>query len=364
VRLRLRPVLIRDADAGKHTELFFVAAVATLLSIRGLLALTGYPQLGGHGLHIAHMLWGGLLMAIATALFASTLNRHVRPFAATLAGVGFGFFIDELGKFLTSDNDYFYQPTVAIIYLIFVLGFLIYRAIDRRSGLSDEERLANAMFLMQDMVTRDLDEEEKRRAGRWLERCPSDDPRTQSLRELYGRLSTIPVPPPHLWRRLRGRLDDWYGRAIEWRYSRQALSAFFIVKALAAIVIPTLTGIALWRGWHGRVLGRHIPEDFADWARLASSIASGVLVVRGAFLLKASRLRAYESFVRATLVTIFLTRFFVFFQQQFRGLPGLALDLIVLAILKGMVRLERRHADQGKTAESILPAQSAPVVRK
>ncbi len=37
------------------------------------------PELGGHGLHIAHLLWGG-------------------------------FFIDELGKFITQDNDYFFKP--------------------------------------------------------------------------------------------------------------------------------------------------------------------------------------------------------------------------------------------------------------
>jgi len=341
--LRLRPFLIRDADAGKHAELFLVAAVATLLAIRGVLRLTGYPQLGGHGLHIAHMLWGGLLMAAAAVLLYSTLNRHARPFAATIAGVGFGFFIDELGKFLTSDNDYFYRPTVAIIYLIFVLGFLVYRALERRSALSDEERLANAMYLMQDMVCRDLDASEKRRAGRLLDRCPPDDPRTAMLRDLHAKLTTVPVPPAGFLRRLRGGLDDLYGRAIKWRYSRHVIAAFFIVKAAAAIAVPALTAVALWRGWQGRVLGRHIPEDAADWGQVASSLLSGALVVRGVVLLASSRPRAYESFARATLVAIFLTRFFVFYNRQFRGLPGLALDLVVLVILKGMLRLERRR---------------------
>ena len=42
-------------------ENFLVSAVASVLLIRLFLSLTDYPQIGGPGLHLAHMLWGGLL---------------------------------------------------------------------------------------------------------------------------------------------------------------------------------------------------------------------------------------------------------------------------------------------------------------
>ena len=43
-------------------ETFFICAVTTVLCIRTELWLTHYPQLGGHGLHIAHLLYGGRFM--------------------------------------------------------------------------------------------------------------------------------------------------------------------------------------------------------------------------------------------------------------------------------------------------------------
>ena len=83
-----------NADMGRLHETFLVAAVSTILTIRTQLWLTNYPQLGGHGLHIAHLLWGGLFMLTAIGLLLTFLGRPVRRLAAIAGGVGFGFFID------------------------------------------------------------------------------------------------------------------------------------------------------------------------------------------------------------------------------------------------------------------------------
>ena len=110
VRERRPRLIFRDLRAGEYLDLVLVAAVSAVLLIRFFLALTGYPTVGGGTLHIAHMLWGGLLMLVALVLLLAFLGRFAHQLGALLGGFGFGTFIDELGKFITRDNDYFYRP--------------------------------------------------------------------------------------------------------------------------------------------------------------------------------------------------------------------------------------------------------------
>src|SRR4029077_2587583 len=73
-----RPFFIRNLDAGPLLETFMVSAVAAVLAVRFFLGATGYPQLGGRGLHIAHLLWGGALMLAAVLMLLGYLGHRVR----------------------------------------------------------------------------------------------------------------------------------------------------------------------------------------------------------------------------------------------------------------------------------------------
>src|SRR6478752_8864307 len=121
------PSPLRNDDGMLFLESFIVAAVASVLAIRWFLALTGFPRVGEGGLHIAHMLWGGALMLIALLLLFAYLDRPIQHVAAIVAGLGFGTFIDEIGKFVTADNDYFFRPSVALIYVVLVVLFIVGR---------------------------------------------------------------------------------------------------------------------------------------------------------------------------------------------------------------------------------------------
>lgn len=114
-------------------DVYLASALIAVVLTRLLLKLTDYPQLGGEGFHIAHVLWGGLLMAIGTLLLllAQHPNRRI---AAAVSGSGFGLFIDEVGKFVTRDVDYFYKPAALIIYITFLVIWVVSRYIITRAN--------------------------------------------------------------------------------------------------------------------------------------------------------------------------------------------------------------------------------------
>lgn len=132
-------------DAETHLELLLVSAVTTILVVRFLLAATSYPQIASGGLHIAHMLWGGLLMLGAIVFLLSFVDTTIIPVVSMAGGVGLGLFIDELGKFITRDNDYFFEPTIALIYIFFILFYLVIRFIQTRR-VSSKPKASGSFF--------------------------------------------------------------------------------------------------------------------------------------------------------------------------------------------------------------------------
>ena len=112
---------------------------------RLFLELTGYPKLGSGDLHIAHVLWGGLILFGAALLPIILANRWVYLSSAILAGAGVGLFIDEVGKFLTQSNDYFYPPAAPIIYAFFLITVLIYIQVRRPTSREPRNELYHAL---------------------------------------------------------------------------------------------------------------------------------------------------------------------------------------------------------------------------
>jgi len=78
-RRRERPCCLRASSSRR--SLHSSGSAGSWLS-------TGYPRVGSNGVHIAHMLWGGLLMLLALMLLIAFLDRSVQHLAAVIAGLG------------------------------------------------------------------------------------------------------------------------------------------------------------------------------------------------------------------------------------------------------------------------------------
>ena len=347
---RIRPRAPRNAELGSLLETFLVAAITTVLVIRTQLWLTHYPQLGGGGLHIAHLLWGGVFMVLAIGILLIFLGRGARRPAALIGGVGFGFFIDELGKFITEDNDYFFKPAAGVIYLIFILMFLLIRLLARGRALSTDERAANAVYLAIDATHGRLHERERERAIALLAQADATDPLVVPLRNLLTGMRGLPTPPPRFYERWAEHARAAYLRATRWRGFRPLVTTIFVIWALAGLVLVlgAVFSVAIEVGGARRGYESDALEDlgFLNVATTLCYMASTVCVVRGVAMLRRDRIGAYRWFERALLIAILLTHVFIFVESQFGAVFGLGLDILLLLAVRSMIHAEEGRPDQ------------------
>lgn len=342
--------LVRNVDAGQLLENFFVAAVGTLLAIRVYLAATGYPQVGGRGLHIAHLLWGGLMMLIAIVVMLSFVGKRVQRAASILGGIGFGTFIDELGKFITSNNNYFFRPTIALIYAIFVLMFLAFRAIDRRRHLTPDDYLANALDRVREAVIHNMGTDDRTRALALLDKSDPRDPLVDALRSV---LRQTPVTAETTRVSIPTRFLAWtrrtYVALVGSRRFGRIVVAIFTLHAVAA-VINALIAIVTDRG----VTFSNPDISFVETGNVLAAALSNTMIVIGVVRLHVSRLVAYRWFKRSILVSIFLVQFFSFYREELIAVVFLLVDVTLLVTLDFVISRER-HAQVEPSSGTLEP---------
>lgn len=341
-----RVLFIRNVQAREQLELFIVSAISSLLLLRYYLYLTGYPQVGGGSLHIAHMLYGGLLMLVSILCMLSFLGRRMQRFAALVGGVGFGIFIDEIGKFLTKDNNYFFRPSIGIIYAIFVLLYLGLSFLTRSERLTTTEYQLNALSGLEEAVLRQMDEREKRAVAALLRRANPKSPVTKQLQAFLDSVEAQRANDPNVAWRLYTRFSTWYERVWRRRSSSFVVRTFFVVEIalfVLALVLAIYTNIDnvrdFFRGHadygHSLVIGQAVGTAIAAWF---ASV--------GLYKLRSSRIDAFEWFRRATLANLLLTEFFIFSRIQFGAMAGFIFNVALLALINFVLGHERRSIRQ------------------
>jgi hypothetical protein len=296
---------------------------------------------GGETLHIAHVLWGGLLMLVAMIVLLAFLGRASRRWAALLGGVGFGTFIDEVGKFVTRDNDYFYRPAVALIYVVFIGAYVAMRTIRTRRAAASEEYVINALQELEQAALHDLQPDERERALRYLAQARPGDPLAAGLADLIQRLDVTPSRPPGRATRAATAILQQYRRLTRRPAFWRALVIFFAAQlalklAHVAILVfrpEAVDSLAARLAFMSREIDRYaLPE----WLQLGSSLVSAGYVALGIVALRRSRRAAVRLFQRSILISVFITQVFMFYRAQWAALVVLAFNLLVLLGLEYM----------------------------
>ena len=283
-----RPV--RREGAERYVFVTLVSFAVTVIGTRWFLSVTGFPQIGGGDLHIAHAVWGAAALFAAALLPILLAGRFVYLSAAALAGIGIGLFIDEIGKFITAENDYFYPAAAPIIYATFLLAVLVWLRARAPDDPDPRSQLLTALELFEESVEGDLQRAERDELRERLVSAAARAPAAEQRRlagTLLGfveagelRVAADPVD------RFGGLRRTWRGRADRLVGGRGL--RIVIVGALL------LTGIgqvlALWGIGSDVSLdleGPLTPFTAFQLVHLVVEAVAGVLVVIGAVLVAA-----------------------------------------------------------------------------
>jgi hypothetical protein len=356
----------------RHTLIWFAL---TVIVVRSALAATGYPRLGGSQLHIAHVLWGGLFLfgaAVTPLLFA---NRWALEVSAVLAGIGVGLFIDEVGKFITLNNDYFFPPAAPIIYAVFLLTLLLYL----RARQEPARTIRLDLYAVLDDLPRVLDHDLDERSHADLRDRLSharDQAQNRKLALLAGALlEVVESEYVELARRPRSRWERWGDRlrtleASWFTLGRSRLLLAAVLLAMGAGAFVDLL-VLLWTAILPLDLERavYIISRGADqpggtrlfllFTRFVLAGIVGMLLVLGAALLALRRVHAgIACGYFGLLLSLTTLKLLVFYFDQFDAAGGVALDF---AVLLGLVRYRRRYNLAGAPLAAMPAGQAVAI---
>jgi hypothetical protein len=324
-----RRFLVRSVDLSHRLDVFLVVAITSVIGNRVFLVITGYPQIGNGTLHISHAIWGALMMAIAIIIAVAYLSPVMRNVVPVLGGIGFGFFVDELGKFITRDVDYFFRPTFSLIYLIFVAMVVAFRLIERKR-FGPNEGVVNALEALKAAALGQLDDARRNGALELLHTSNATGGLADRVAALLGEVPVLaPHEPSWIDRRAQQAQAGYFG----WTTKRSFAVTIIALFLLRAVVL--LAGIAVVVFDGAGITG------FGEWMTVLSEAVASVLILVGACWLPSSRERAYRWFDAGLLVSLLVTQIFVFEQQQLVGVISLAVTLVYWILVRQATRAEQ-----------------------
>jgi len=326
---------IRSAVRRDHAENYLLTSLiafgVTVILTRVFLQLTGFPQIGNSVLHIAHALWGGLLLFVAVLLPLGLANRWAIQASALLGGIGIGLFIDEVGKFITQTNDYFYPPALSLIYGFFLLSILVYLYFRRSRQENPRAAMYHVLEGLQDALDGDLDQEEAAHIQAQLAIAKDSD--REEILSLADAINTylqqekghLAAAEPDYWKRTALWVDA-FGLRLSRRVHRTIISIIlilwliFVFGFIAVLVLNVPTIVSQVVQWRGALIGIQV-------------VVGCLIIVALLTWLVGNEELGLRFTINGFLLSLVALQTLYFYLSQFAAITATLLQLLFLLIL-------------------------------
>jgi hypothetical protein len=301
---------VRRDQAENYMLTSLVAFAVTVIVTRAFLELSGYPQIGND------VLWA---------------NRWAIQASALLGGVGTGLFIDEVGKFITQANDYFFPPSLSIIYGFFLLTVFVYLTLRRPQQQDPRKAMYHVLEGLQDALDGDLDTEEAARIEVQLAiAVQSDRDEIMSLANaigdyVQGGKPHLPAAEPGYWKRTAMRVGA-IGRRVGRRVHRTIIAGLLILWVILSIgyIVVLVQG--------GATLDRQVVQWRVPLIGI-QAVVGGLMIVAVLAWLAKNEGRGLQFAVGGFLLSLVALQSLYFYISQFSAITATLLQLAFLQIL-------------------------------
>lgn len=335
--------LVKRKEASELVLNLMISALLTILVTRLWLKLGIYNQIVFGVWHIAHVLWGGLFLLIGLFLSLVFYGKRTLFWSSIFGGIGWGLFIDEIGKYLTRDNNYWFRPAIIFIYISFVLLFLIYRKLEQKKSTDTKAKWYQLFEDMEEITNSDLEKKEKREILKEIKelKMSVESPKT---REILLRLETLVngIKPKNDkreldWEKLiAAGVNTTYNRLFKKRLVFLGLMAYYIWFLFdkmwdTMMILLNPNKMMMIQRYYSNYDFFSKADVYMISIKFVLDVMVAVFYLSGLMLwVNKKSLRGITLFQWGLLINIFFASVFKFYFEQFSGVFSLVLSLLLL----------------------------------
>lgn len=349
--LYARPIqkLVRRAAAERYVLIVLLCLAASVSLTRFFLELTGYPQIGNAELHIAHVLWGGLFLISGALLPLLFVNRGILDISAVFSGVGMGLFLDEIGKFITQSNDYFFPAAAPLVYAFFLLTLWIYMLVRSQRRENARVVLYDILSMLGEYLDQDLSAQERD----WIVMRLQTARELDSTGEYRAFLDTleqfihsaqVPLVPHHddFFTRQLNKFRNYENQKLPQPQFRRFVLAAMLIWGMIAMLYPFLSLNFSSRhiqisGLFSELINTNLilsENGVTLLIRLIGEITIGFSIMLSAIFFAVGKEKTALNLAQSSLlVSISGLYLLVFYYDQFSAIVFVVLQFVVLGLV-------------------------------